>query len=95
MVILWLLDESPLQEDLLYVGTDDGLIHVSENAGGDWKLYGKFKNVPKDTYVNALVASKHDVNVVYAVFNNHKNGDFKPYVLVSNDKGKSWKSISF
>ena len=43
------LDESPLQEDLLYVGTDDGLIHVSENAGGDWKLYDKFKNVPKDT----------------------------------------------
>ncbi len=88
------LDESPLQEDLLYVGTDDGLIHVSENAGGEWKMYDKFKNVPKDTYVNALVASKHDVNVVYAVFNNHKNGDFKPYVLVSKDKGKSWKSIS-
>ena len=88
------LDESPLQEDLLFVGTDDGLIHVSENAGGDWKMYDKFKNVPKDTYVNALVTSKHDVNVVYAVFNNHKNGDFKPYVLVSKDKGKSWKSIS-
>ena len=47
------LDESPLQEDLLFVGTDDGLIHVSENAGGDWKMYDKFKNVPKDTYVNA------------------------------------------
>ena len=58
------------------------------------EMYDKFKNVPKDTYVNALVTSKHDVNVVYAVFNNHKNGDFNPYVLVSKDKGKSWKSIS-
>ena len=88
------LDESPLQEDLLYVGSDDGLIHVTENAGGHWKTYSNFKGVPKNTYVNALIASKHNVNTVYAVFNNHKNGDFKPYVMVSNDKGKNWKSIS-
>ena len=88
------LDESPLQEDLLYVGSDDGLIHVTENAGGQWNTYSKFKGIPENTYVNALIASKHNVNTVYAVFNNHKNGDFKPYVMVSNDKGKNWKSIS-
>jgi photosystem II stability/assembly factor-like uncharacterized protein len=87
------LDESPLKEDLLYVGTDDGLIQVSENAGKSWIAIKKVKGVPESTYVNSLVASKHDSNKVYAVFNNHKNGDFKPYLLVSYNKGKNWKSI--
>jgi len=89
------LDESPLQEDLLYVGTDDGLIHVSEDAGENWMAIDKIKGIPENTYVNSLVASKHDVNKVYAVFNNHKKGDFKPYVYISYDKGKSWKSMIY
>lgn len=88
------LDESPLQENLLYVGTDDGLIQVSEDAGVSWVKYDNIKGVPPHTYVNSLVASQHDVNTVYAVFNNHKKGDFNPYLFVSIDKGKSWKSIS-
>ncbi|MBG16088.1 MAG: glycosyl hydrolase [Crocinitomicaceae bacterium] len=88
------LDESPLQEDLIYVGSDDGLIHVSEDAGGSWKKFDSFKKIPEMTYVNALLASSHSKDKVYAVFNNHKKGDFKPYLMVSNDKGESWKSIS-
>ena len=88
------LDESPLKENLLYVGTDDGLIHVSENAGNNWTKLEKFKGIPDFTYVNSLVASHHKPNRVYAVFNNHKKGDFTPYVMVSNDKGISWKSIA-
>jgi len=89
------LDESPLQEHLLYVGTDDGLIHVSQDAGLNWVAVDNIKGVPENTYVNSLVASKHDPNKVYAVFNNHKRGDFKPYVFVSYDKGISWESISY
>jgi photosystem II stability/assembly factor-like uncharacterized protein len=88
------LDESPLKEGLLYAGTDDGLIHVSEDGGANWKKYASFPDVPKNTYVNMLVADKHDANSVYAVFNNHKNGDFKPYVFKSTNKGVSWKNIS-
>ena len=88
------LDESPVQEDLIYVGSDDGLIHITEDAGGNWKKISEIKGVPSMTYVNALVASSHNVNRVYGVFNNHKKGDFKPYVFVSNDKGVTWKSIS-
>lgn len=88
------LDESPLQENLLYAGTDDGLIHVSENGGGNWKKLENFPGIPKNTYVNMLVCSKHDPNTVFAVFNNHKNGDFKPYVLKSTNKGASWQNIS-
>ena len=86
--------ESPLNKDLLYVGTDDGLIHVTENSGNTWKKYERFSNVPKMTYVNMLLASQHNENVVYSVFNNHKKGDFKPYLFKSENKGKSWKSIS-
>jgi photosystem II stability/assembly factor-like uncharacterized protein len=88
------LDESPLKENLVYVGTDDGLIQVSENNGETWNKYIGFPGVPAMTYVNMLKASKHDENIVFAAFNNHKKGDFKPYLLKSNDKGKNWVSIA-
>lgn len=87
------LDESPVQKGLLYVGTDDGLIQVSENDGASWKKYSSFPGVPANTYVNALIADKYDANTVYAVFNNHKNGDFNPYILKSTNKGASWVAI--
>jgi len=86
--------ESPKNENLLYVGTDDGLIQITEDGGKNWRKVGNFPGVPERTYVNAVFGSKHDENVVYACFNNHKNGDFKPYVFVSEDKGNSWKDIS-
>lgn len=88
------LDESPLKEGLLYVGTDDGLIQISEDGGQNWTKISSFSGVPQNTYVNAVIASLHDENTVFAVFNNHKNGDFKPYVLKSTNRGKSWTSIS-
>jgi photosystem II stability/assembly factor-like uncharacterized protein len=88
------LDESPLQEGLLYVGTDDGLIQVSEDDGATWRRVDRFPGVPDMTYVADVLASRNDVNTVYAVFNNHKEGDFSPYVLKSTDKGRSWSSIA-
>jgi len=87
------LDESPLKENLLYVGTDDGLVQVSDNSGSSWNKYSSFPGVPAMTYVNMLKASKHNAETVFAAFNNHKKGDFKPYLLKSNDKGKTWASI--
>ena len=88
------LDESPLKQGMLYVGSDDGLVHVSKDNGSSWFTISKIKGIPDTTYVNSLVASQHEENKVYAVFNNHKRGDFKPYVQVSLDNGSSWKSIS-
>ncbi len=88
------LSESPLVEGLIYVGTDDGLIQVTEDGGQTWRKIEKFPGVPDITYVSCLYASLHDPNTVYASFDNHKRADFKPYVLVSNDRGKSWQSIS-
>ncbi|MFY0607199.1 MAG: glycosyl hydrolase [Cyclobacteriaceae bacterium] len=88
------MDESPKKQGLLYVGTDDGLIQITENDGESWTKISSIPGVPARTYVNMLLASQHDEQVVFACFNNHKNGDFKPYVYKSNDKGRTWRSIT-
>jgi photosystem II stability/assembly factor-like uncharacterized protein len=88
------LSESPKKEGLIYVGTDDGLIQVTADGGQSWTKYEKFAGVPDTTYVSRLAASWHDANTVYAAFDNHKNEDFKPYLLRSTDEGKTWTSIA-
>ena len=88
------LAESPVKEGLLYVGTDDGLIQVSEDGGANWRQSERFPGVPENTYVSRLEASPVSADVVFAAFDNHSNGDFKPYLLKSSDRGKSWTSIA-
>lgn len=88
------LSESPKKEGLIYVGTDDGLINVTEDGGANWRKIETFPGVPEMTYVSRILASQHDARTVYALFNNHKNADFKPYVLKSTDAGATWTSIS-
>jgi hypothetical protein len=88
------LVESPVKEDLLFVGTDDGVISITEDAGKTWSQVKSFPGVPANSYVSDILADKFDENVVYATFNNHKRDDFKPYVLKSANKGKTWKPIS-
>ena len=88
------LSESPKKEGLIYVGTDDGLIQVTGDDGQNWTKYEKFSGIPDTTYVSRLAASQHDANMVYAAFDNHKNEDFKPYLLKSTDAGKTWISIA-
>jgi photosystem II stability/assembly factor-like uncharacterized protein len=87
------LDESPMQEGLVYVGTDDGLVQVTDDGGSTWQPTGSFPGVPDLTYVADLSASRHDANTVFAAFNNHKEGDFTPYLMKSTDRGQSWFSI--
>jgi photosystem II stability/assembly factor-like uncharacterized protein len=87
------LAESPKQEDLIYVGTDDGLIQVTEDGGKNWRKIEKFPGVPERTYVARLFASQHDAQTVYAAFDNHKMADFAPYILKSTDAGKHWEPI--
>lgn len=88
------LTESPLAEGLIYVGTDDGLIQVTEDAGQNWRKIENFPGVPEMTYVSCIYASQFDDNTVYAAFDNHKRSDFKSYLLKSTDRGKSWHSIA-
>lgn len=87
------LSESPKKEGLIYVGTDDGLIQVTEDDGKNWRKIEKFSGVPDMSYVSRILASQHDTNTVYALFNNHQSGDFMPYILKSTDTGKTWTSI--
>ncbi|HET8675514.1 MAG TPA: glycosyl hydrolase [Blastocatellia bacterium] len=87
------LAESPKKEGLIYVGTDDGVIQMTEDGGKNWRKIDKFPGVPDMTYVSRIVASNHDAETVYAGFENHKNADFAPYLLKSTDAGKSWTAI--
>jgi photosystem II stability/assembly factor-like uncharacterized protein len=86
--------ESPFDEDLLYVGTDDGLVQVTEDGGATWRRIDAFPGVPEMIYVSDVVASRHAPDRVYALFNNHKRGDFRPYALRSEDRGRTWTSVA-
>ncbi len=86
--------ESPIDQNLLVAGTDDGLIQISNDGGNNWNNVPRIAGVPDRSYVNAVYCSQHDENVIYAAFNHHKYGDFKPYLLKSTNKGVSWTMIS-
>ena len=88
------ISESPKVEGLLYTGSDDGLIQVSEDGGQSWRKSNNLPKVPSRSFINDIEASSHSANTVFAVADAHKFGDFSPYVFMSNDRGRSWKSIA-
>ncbi len=90
------LSESPKQEGLLYVGTDDGLINVTENGGANWRQIkvNQLPGVPSTAFVNDIKADLYDANTVYVALDNHKYGDFKPYLYKSTNRGQTWKSLT-
>ncbi|MFS4492843.1 VPS10 domain-containing protein [Maribacter sp. 2308TA10-17] len=86
------ISESPFKFGLIYTGSDDGLVQVTQNGGGSWMNVSSF--FPKDMWVSRVAASKHKKERVYATLNGYRWDDFTPYVYVSEDYGKTWKSIS-
>jgi photosystem II stability/assembly factor-like uncharacterized protein len=90
------VSESPVQQDLLYTGTDDGMFQVSEDGGENWTEVGFFEGteVPEYGYIHDIEASLHDADTVFVAINNHKRGDFKPYIVKSTDRGRTWTSIA-
>lgn len=90
------LAESPKIAGLVYAGTDDGLIQVTEDGGKNWRSIsvGSLPGVPKEAFVNDIKADLFDANTVYVALDNHKNGDFSPYLLKSTNRGRSWTSLS-
>ena len=89
------ISESPQQEGLIYVGTDDGLLQVTQDGGANWRSIevGSLKGIPDTAFINDIKADLHDADTVYVVLDNHKFGDFTPYLLKSTNRGASWKSI--
>ena len=89
------IGESPLDEDVIWAGTDDGLVWVTESGGREWRRVevGSMRGVPATAFVNDIKADHHDRNTVYVALDNHKYGDFTPYLLKSTNLGRSWTSI--
>lgn len=85
--------ESPKREGLLWVGTDDGLVQISEDGGATWRRVDSLPAIPQDAYVTRIRPSAHDANTAYVTFSNHQNGDFRPYALKTTDLGRTWTSI--
>ncbi len=88
------ISESPVKEGVLFAGTDDGRISITEDGGANWRHVDRFPGVPDTSYVSHVIPSNHDVNTVYATFQNHQSGDFKPYVVKSTDLGRTWTNIT-
>ncbi|TDQ31384.1 photosystem II stability/assembly factor-like uncharacterized protein [Zeaxanthinibacter enoshimensis] len=90
------LSESPVKEGVLYAGTDDGMLSVSEDGGNNWRkiMLGNIKGVPARAFVNDVRADLFDAATVYLVLDNHKEGDYRPFLLKSTDTGRSWTMIN-
>ena len=86
------ISESPFKFGLIYVGSDDGYIHVTKNGGANWSRISNA--LPQDLWVSRVVASEHQEGRVYAALNGYRWDDFKAYVYVSEDYGQTWKPIS-
>ncbi|MCB0545222.1 MAG: glycosyl hydrolase, partial [Saprospiraceae bacterium] len=86
--------ESPVDENTLWAGTDDGLLWVTRDGGGHWDKMDNLPGVPERSYVHQVIASQFDKNTAYVCFNHHRYGDFKPYLLKTTDGGNSWTAIS-
>lgn len=89
------LSESPIKKGLIYVGTDDGFIQITKDGGVNWKKVAVSAfGLPSRSFVNDIKADIHDENVVYVALDNHKEGDFNPYLFKSEDQGNTWIPIS-
>ena len=88
------IDESPLLEGLIYAGTDDGLLQVTEDGGKTWRKVDSFPNVPQYSYVADVFASPRDAGTVFVALNNWQRGDYKPYLVKSTDRGRTFMNIS-
>lgn len=86
------ISESQFQFGLLYVGSDDGLVHITKNGGGSWTDISS--GLPQNLWVSRVIASQHKKERVYVALNGYRNDDFGSYVFVSDDYGKTWKDIA-
>ena len=86
------ISESSFQFGLIYTGSDDGIVHVTRNSGGNW--INVSTTFPKDLWVSRVVASSHKKERVYVTLNGYRWDDFKPYVFMSDNYGATWININ-
>ena len=87
------IGESPVDEDVIWIGTDDGLIWRTTDGGANWtrKEVGSIAGIPARAFVNDIKADETDAATAYASLDNHKEGDYRPMLLKTTDGGKSWR----
>ena len=91
---IFTIAESALDENVIWVGTDDGNVQVTRDGGKNWENTSmNIPDLPKNTWVYHIEASSHDKGTAYAVFDGHTTGDMTPYAYKTTDYGKTWKSI--
>jgi photosystem II stability/assembly factor-like uncharacterized protein len=94
---IFTIAESPLDENIIWAGTDDGNLQFTINGGKNWTNVSKnytATSIPAQTWISSIEPSRFDKNTVYVTFDNHMYGDHKTYLAKSNDMGKSWKMIN-
>ena len=88
------VSESPVRVGIIYTGSDDGIINVTEDGGGTWRRAAALPGVDDQAFINDVEASQHDAAGVFAIADAHKLGDYSPYVFYSGDSGSSWRSVN-
>lgn len=91
---IFTIAESPLDKDIIWIGTDDGNVQITQDGGKTWtNVTSNFTDIPANTWVYHIEASSHAKGTAYAVFDGHSRGDMKPYALKTKDFGATWTSI--
>jgi len=92
---IFTISESSLDKSVIWAGTDDGNVQVTDNDGKDWRLVsGGIEGLPDGTWVSCIESSRHDSRTAFVTFDGHRTGDMASHVYVTEDLGKSWRSIT-
>jgi len=91
---IFALEESPHNEGEIWVGSDDGLIHITRDGGKSWVDITPEKIIPYQGTINKIELSSHEPGRALVAVYNYRNNDFNPYIIVTNDYGENWKIIS-
>jgi len=86
---------SPVEAEVIWAGSDDGLVHLTRSGGGDWVEVGnEMDNVPEGAWISHIEASRHDGGTAYVVVDDHRRGNWRPYVFRTEDYGRHWRNIA-
>jgi len=86
---------SPMEPEVIWVGSDDGLVHLTQAGGGEWEEVGqRIRGVPEGAWIPHIEPSQHDSGTAYVVFDDHRRGNWEPYIYRTEDYGDRWSNIA-